>query len=83
MSELKGQEPPGGRGPTSRWRYGHIAEELRARPEAWALIRDDAKTASAGTYIKKVLGEGFEVVTRRNSGAGFDVYARFVGTDPR
>ena len=82
MSDIVWQDPPPVPPPVGRQKpskYAVLAEALRERPGQWALattLGSDSSTITS--YLKKRLGPGFEVTSRRN-GDKRDVYARYVG----
>ena len=79
---IKWQEPPAERRGRAPW--DEIAEALRGRPGAWALVGENID-ASQATRIKKgglsafAPAGSFEAVTRKNEGDKHDIYARYVG----
>lgn len=86
MDEIKWEEPPKRQGGT----YGknaQIAEQLRERPETWALVASYAHSGSAASIAHQVRRGtlnayrprgSFEAVTRTVDGE-HRVYARYVG----
>jgi hypothetical protein len=77
---VKFQEPPADR----RSKWPSIFDELRARPNEWALIIESAPNAGAapnirsGVYAGSSSGE-FEARSVSAGQGKFDIYARYVG----
>jgi hypothetical protein len=63
-------------------RYKQVGENLRERPNQWALVHE-SQNASDQYHVRRSLGNGFEVTRRlidSNSEATFyQIYARFIG----
>lgn len=80
---LKWVEPPTNKGPHGKW--AEIADELRARPNEWALVASQASLSyssalRSGSAPGWTRGE-FEVRTVGNdvSRTRGDIYARYIG----
>lgn len=80
MTDIKWQEPPADARRVGKWEA--VAEELRARPNEWALVHTGAAAAvrsiKTGQYRGMTPGD-FEAVGRSRPDGKTDVYARFVG----
>ena len=69
--------PPDGRGNNAK--YVAVRAELQANPRKWALIEG----CNSPSALKQWKHLGFEVTSRRRTdGPGYDVYARYLGTEP-
>ncbi len=83
MTDLEWREPPTlPRGPGAPSKYRPIGDQLRARPQEWAVIAHDV-SRSVASQIKRhqALGPGrFEVISCGEGKRG-DVYARFLGDE--
>lgn len=66
-------------------KHAQIAEELRSRPNEWAIIEENGH-ASLSTYVNSAKGKAyapagtFQATTRRNAdGKRYTIYAKYVG----
>lgn len=90
MTDIKWQEPPSdGRERHGKWEP--VADRLRSRPGAWALIAEGVSASLRSNLVRGNMkafrpAGSFEAVSRNprsgQSGARVvDIYARYVGED--
>ena len=85
MAKIKWEDPAPVKSNTGRTKWADVAEQLRERPDQWALVAEGLKYAVYSTYISKGRLAAFEPAghyegtSRKRPDGMYDIYARYVG----